>query len=153
MSSSDALPIAGLFRRLGAMLYDVMLIVGLLFAYAACVLGIVNWQVGISDELNLGESLLFRLGAAATIIGFYTFFWLRGGQTLGMRAWRLKVAKADGSAMDLPSCMLRLATGTISLLVFGLGYFWCLIDHNNLTLHDRFSMTVVVVMPKPTTVY
>lgn len=83
------------------------------------------------------------------VAGLYaTFSWLRGGQTLGMRPWRLKVIAADGSAPTLAALWRRYALATLSLLAAGLGFWWAWLDRDRLTLHDRFSGTRLVRLPK-----
>src|SRR3546814_6612509 len=50
--------------------------------------------------------------------------WRRGGQTLGMRPWRLAVVGADGSVPSWRALCVRYAVGTVSLLAAGLGFWW-----------------------------
>jgi len=75
--------------------------------------------------------------------------WRRGGQTLGMRPWRLKVVAADGiSAPGWRALWIRYAVGSASLLLAGLGFWWAWFDRERLTWHDRASGTRIVRMPK-----
>lgn len=145
---------AGLFRRLAAMVYDSLLLGGLLFIYAGVfAVSIPNW---LADEpLPLGEvaygpvgKVFFQLGLVAVIVGFFTYFWRRGGQTLGMRAWRLKVQTLDGDTISYQQCLLRCLLAPLSMAAFGLGYLWCLFDQQGQTLHDRLSKTQMVTLPK-----
>ena len=79
---------------------------------------------------------------------FFGAFWTRRGQTLGMVAWRLKVERDDGTSLRWSDALLRLAGASVSLLAFGLGYFWIWIDRDRLAWHDRWSHTRVIVLPK-----
>ncbi len=75
--------------------------------------------------------------------------WRRGGQTLGMRPWRLKVVADDGvSAPGRRALWIRYAVGSASLLLGGLGFWWAWLDRERLTWHDRASCTRIVRMPK-----
>ena len=74
--------------------------------------------------------------------------WRRGGQTLGMRPWRLKLVSADGTAPDWRALSVRYAMATLSLLLGGLGFWWAWIDRERLTWHDRASGTRMVRLPK-----
>jgi len=74
--------------------------------------------------------------------------WRRGGQTLGMRPWRLRVTDANGDPARLRALCLRYAVGTLSLLLGGLGFWWAWIDRERLTWHDRISRTRMVREPK-----
>ena len=48
-----------------------------------------------------------QLACFAVGLGFFGWFWTRGGQTLGMRAWNLRVQRPDGSAVRWPIATLR----------------------------------------------
>lgn len=74
--------------------------------------------------------------------------WRKGGQTLGMRPWRLRVTDADGGLAGRRALCLRFAVGTLSLLLGGLGFWWAWIDRRRLTWHDRASGTRMVREPK-----
>lgn len=92
---------------------------------------------------------LFPLLVLATL-GFYSWFWTHGGQTLGMRAWKLKVvhARLDGSPITLTQCLLRCLTGIFSWGAFGLGYLWVYVDPSRDTWHDIMSGTRTLIIPK-----
>jgi uncharacterized RDD family membrane protein YckC len=74
--------------------------------------------------------------------------WRRGGQTLGMRPWRLRVTAIDGSAPTWRAVLARYLVGTLSLLVGGLGFWWAWFDRDRLTWHDRASHTRLRREPK-----
>ncbi len=79
---------------------------------------------------------------------FYAWFWTHGGQTLGMRAWHLRVQRFDGSPITLWQALLRFLSAIPAWALLGLGYLWMLVDKNRLALHDRFSESVIVRLPK-----
>ena len=93
---------------------------------------------------QLGYQLLL-LGATAV---FFITSWLRGGQTLGMRAWRLRVELESGEPLDARAGIVRFIGGLLSFLTGGLGLLWLWIDRDELTWHDRLAGTRVVVLPK-----
>ena len=67
--------------------------------------------------------------------------WRRGGQTLGMRPWRLRWSADDGAAPGWRALLVRYTVGTASLLLAGLGFWWAWFDRDRLTWHDRASGT------------
>lgn len=84
-----------------------------------------------------------------TLTGAYAVAsWRRGGQTLGMRPWRLRVVAPDGGAAARRALWVRYAVGTLSLLAGGLGFWWAWLDRDALTWHDRMSGTRLVREPK-----
>jgi uncharacterized RDD family membrane protein YckC len=74
--------------------------------------------------------------------------WARGGQTLGMRPWRLRVAGIDGATPTRTQLVLRFLVGVPALLLGGLGFWWAWIDRDRLTWHDRASGTRVMRVVK-----
>lgn len=96
------------------------------------------------------SALQFELWIVCWLLsGVYaTVSWRRGGQTLGMRPWRLRVTSLDGGRPGWRALWLRYAVGTLSLLLGGLGFWWAWIDKARLTWHDRASGTRLVREPK-----
>lgn len=106
---------------------------------------------GEKDYLPTVNGPLFQLGWYLSIAIFYYFFWRKSGQTVGMRAWRLKVVNENGGIPSPMQCIIRIALAPFSLLLFGLGYLWCIVDKNGEAVHDKLSGTHVVVTAKQTT--
>jgi uncharacterized RDD family membrane protein YckC len=73
--------------------------------------------------------------------------WSRGGQTIGMRPWRLRLVGID-TPPDQRALVLRYAVGTLSLLLGGLGFWWAWVDRERLTWHDRASRTRIERLAK-----
>ncbi|MEO6155964.1 MAG: RDD family protein [Thermomonas sp.] len=84
-----------------------------------------------------------EFAALWAVAGLYaTISWRRGGQTIGMRPWRLRVVAAgEGGGAPLYCLWLRYAIGSVSLLLAGAGFWWAWLDRDRLTWHDRFSGT------------
>ncbi len=89
--------------------------------------------------------------ACWVVAGLYaTISWRRGGQTLGMRPWRIALTGQDQwNRPGWRALWLRYAVGTLSLLCGGLGFCWAWFDRDRLTWHDRASGTRIVRNPKP----
>ncbi len=141
---------AGLIKRLAAGVYDSLLLLAVSMAYGALALAfkvqILGMELAPGEKANLG--VIGFIGWLGIIIGFYSVFWRRFGQTLGMKAWRLKLTDINGNRPSWGLCIVRCALAMLSLLCLGLGYWWLLFDPDNLTLHDRLSRTRVWLMPK-----
>ena len=132
---------AGLFRRLMAMLYDLFLLLSVLLFASALALLVTRGTLDYHHPL-------FRSYLFIVCFSFYAWFWIHGGQTLGMRAWRLRVQRLDGKPITLWQALLRFLSAIPSLGVFGLGYLWILVDKKRMALHDRISESVIVLLPK-----
>jgi len=87
---------------------------------------------------------LYRLGLAGIIAGYYLLNWLHGGQTLGMRAWHLRVVTDLGKPLRFKAAVLRLIYGALAWTPAALGVLWLYVDPEHLAVHDRLSKTRVV---------
>jgi uncharacterized RDD family membrane protein YckC len=132
---------AGLFRRLMAMIYDFFLLLSVLLLATALALLVTRGTLDYHHPM-------FRSYLFVVCFWFYAWFWTHGGQTLGMRAWRLRVQRLDGGPITLWQALLRFLSAIPSLAVFGIGYLWILVDKNHMALHDRISESVIVLLPK-----
>lgn len=136
------LPHAGLIRRLAAILYDSLLLLAVLFIATALILPLTG-----GEAVRAGHPL-FMTYIFLVAFFFYAWFWTHGGQTLGMRAWRLRVVRYDGGPISLWQALLRYLVAFVSWGALGLGFLWSLVDREKLTWHDRYSQTKLVVTPK-----
>src|SRR5699024_11863126 len=84
---------ATLPRRLAAACYDLLLVVGLWFV---AVFALLPFNAGHAID---GSSPLFRLYLFIVPYLFFSWFWTRRGQKLGMRAWRLQMRNENGLAV------------------------------------------------------
>lgn len=140
----------GLLRRLAAIGYDLLLIIALLVAADALVI----LPLGIGWDLKpeqISGHPLFRLYLLSVIVGFFCWFWLRGGQTTGMRAWRIKLVRDDGKPLRLVDALLRQLAALLSWAAVGIGFLWSLWDPERLTWHDRLTGTRLIMLAKPGT--
>jgi len=133
---------AGPLVRLAAMTYDALLVLGIWF-----VLGIIFVAINDGEHVAKHNPFLPSLMFIA-LFWFNTHFWRRGGQTLGMRAWRLRLLNDNAGPLTLMQCLVRFLVSLGSFLLFGLGYFWIWFDKDGLSWHDRYSNTRVIREPK-----
>lgn len=137
--SDDTTPVpAGLFRRLAALFYDGMLLLALLMIATALLL-----------PLTGGEAIPSHDPLYRTYLFFITFFyfawhWVRGGQTLGMKAWKIKLVQKNGMPLTWWHALLRFMLALPSGLFFGLGFIWAVFDKNRQTWHDRLAETMMI---------
>lgn len=146
MTDAQKLPSPSLLRRLSAILYDSLLVIGLVAVVNALALGVLV-QVTAGTEQVL-DAHLVQILTALCVLGFFCFFWLKTGQTLGMQAWRIKLVDFGGGRPSLGKAVLRCLGACFSAICLGLGYLWCLIDRNNRYWHDYLSGTELVLLPK-----
>jgi len=130
-------PPASFFRRLAASCYDLLVLAGVLML-TSFVLVIARDGAAIP-----AGTPAFQVFVAAQVAVFFIGFWLRGGQTPGMRAWHIQVERIDGTSVTLRACAIRFAAALISVAALGLGVAWMLVDPDGRMWHDRLSGTRV----------
>ncbi len=130
----------GLGRRLMAILYDSIVVLAILF--------IATVPVVLATGGALEESVVYRtaLQAYELLVAFAFFggFWRAGGQTIGMRAWRIRVIRDNGERLRWRDAALRYVVAIVSWAVFGLGFAWSLFDRERRTWHDIASHTRLI---------
>jgi len=121
-----------LWRRAIAFLYDSLLLISVYFLVTA-----------ISLPLNDGhaiEHFSFKIILFAIGYLFFDWFWRHGGQTLGMRAWRLQLETINGGEISRFQTLKRYVFGC---LLFGFTLVFILFSPRKEALHDRISGTVI----------
>jgi uncharacterized RDD family membrane protein YckC len=108
-----------LWRRLASLVYDLLAVVAIVMV------------VGLLCQLATGGQVV-ATGAHAVIAWWYqplqgmvvgAYFvvsWLRGGQTLGMRPWHIRVVGADGGSVTSGQALRRVVVAALPLLLLGL---------------------------------
>ena len=156
---------AGLRIRLAAMVYDALLLIGLAFIVSYAMLASLQWSYPMSAPQRVGlQAVLFVAMGAYLVI-----CWTRTGQTLGMKAWRLKVVDSNGRPPRTMRAIARYVLAwhlwipglalaalvrptTTSLLValvagFALLTLPALFDRQRRLMHDRWTGTRIVRVP------
>ncbi|GLS26215.1 RDD family protein [Marinibactrum halimedae] len=150
---------AELWRRLAALVYDWLVLGAVSIGYGAFALWVktqvFHYELQPGEKADLG--LPGFIGWVVVVSAFYSFFWIRGGQTLGMRAWRLQLINhvsqsttqtAPLKAPSVVQCLARCLIAPFSLCLLGIGYWWSLTNPSGRSLHDIASRTQVIVLPK-----
>ncbi|MBU0499115.1 MAG: RDD family protein [Gammaproteobacteria bacterium] len=134
-------PAPGLLRRLAAIFYDLLLLLAMLFVASGLALLINGGQ-----PIQSGNPFYTLYMLLVTFL-FYAWFWVHGGQTLGMRAWRIRVLRDDGQPLTWGDATRRFLFAVLSLIPFGLGFLWSLFDKEGRAWHDRLSRTRLILVP------
>jgi uncharacterized RDD family membrane protein YckC len=137
---------AGFGRRFAALIYDGFLLVAVLMPYIWVVVLIHGGAV--TEASGRLTWWAFRAGALAIMATYYVLNWTRSGQTLGMRAWRLRTLTDSGKPLQVGRAVARFCWGLAAWLPFGVGVLWLYADPEHLALHDRLSRTRVVLLAR-----
>jgi uncharacterized RDD family membrane protein YckC len=140
ISTKPAARPARLGWRLLALTYDSLPMIPLAMLTSAAYVWL---HGGRTVESSLGFALLQLLTIWGLIGLYFVISWRRGGQTMGMRPWRLRVRAGDGRPAMSSALWLRYLVATLTP---GLCLLWCLFDSERRGLHDLASGTVLVRM-------
>ncbi|MFB0980406.1 MAG: RDD family protein [Alteromonadaceae bacterium] len=153
--SVETFPRAGFRRRLASWVYDLLIATAVwmtagamsfLLMYLGFYFGLFSMQgyEHFSDAIANTAWLKWpnEFWKLAWVSFFFIWFWSKTGQTLGMKAWRLRVQNQDGSLISKITGLKRLFP-----TLLGLGNFIVIFDRKNkLSLQDRLTNTEVVLL-------
>ena len=131
----------GLPRRLGAIVYDLLLLFAILLVTS------LPWVVSGIQQGQTGYTI-YRIFIYTLIPLYYIGFWVCGGQTLGMKTWRIRVVDRSGNPIGWRTSLLRMIYAILSTTLFGLGFIHSFFDKQNRTWHDILSHSrLISVLP------
>jgi len=131
-------PHAALARRLAAIAYDAMLLGSVLFLMTLPVLAATGGKA-IAPGNPLYTAYLLVLSFL-----YFAWQWTHGGQTLGMKTWRIRICTAQGHPIDWTTALKRFGFALLSWLLLGLGYLLSIVHPRKLALHDILSNSVLL---------
>jgi len=124
--------------RIAAMVYEALLVTAVIFIAALPFLYVVgNAETG-------WRHLAFQLYLLGVLFAYFSAFWLRSGQTLAMKTWRIRLVDRAGGTISLKQAALRFALALVGLMLAGAGFWWALFDRDRQFLHDRLAGTRLV---------
>ncbi|CAM4310524.1 RDD family protein [Pseudoalteromonas ostreae] len=152
---SAEFPRASFWRRFASLIYDSLVVISLsmltAILYFAVIQGVIAFDLIPQTEdpaaFIQDSPLLYGIRSVLFVgvnIVFFAYFWTKSGQTIGMRAWRLKVQTRNGDLISWSQAIIRSMTALL-----GLGNLVVLVDFKNKrALQDYLSKTEVVALTK-----
>lgn len=152
-----AFPRAGFLRRLAAMVYDLLVAVavGMVAAMAMILTLVILLENGVLDKQGyehtselIQQSMLYKviiqIWVGGWVLGFFLWFWRNGGQTIGMRAWRMRLFSTNDQPFTYYRALFRVLAS-----LGGLGTLLVLLDvKHKQSLQDRLAKTEMLVLTK-----
>lgn len=124
----------GLARRLASLLYEAILLVAVAF-FGASAFYFASGGAPLEGWLLRAHQLFL----AAVFAAYFLWCWLRGGQTLAMKTWRVRLVDVSPG-----KALLRFLFALI-LVPTGASILWALFDREGQFLHDRLAGTRLVL--------
>jgi uncharacterized RDD family membrane protein YckC len=122
----------------GSLIYDALVIIALCFACALLFIAVAG------DATHGIKRYLLQLFLWLAVGSYFVWCWLKSGQTLAMHTWHLSLVRVDHKPLSVPLASARYVLASLSLLLFGCGFLWAIIDRDRRFLHDRLLNTRIV---------
>jgi uncharacterized RDD family membrane protein YckC len=130
--------------RIAAMIYELLLVTAVVFVASFIIAPVVG-------ELHAHwQRHLFQGYILSVLFIYFSTFWLRSGQTLAMKTWRIRLVQQNGDPLTLKLAAIRFVLALTGILLAGIGLWWALIDRDKQFLHDRIAGTRLVRIPRKT---
>ncbi|MDP2811047.1 MAG: RDD family protein [Rhodocyclaceae bacterium] len=136
---SPAQRLPGIRRRLVSMLYESLLLLGVL----SVAFMLPHLALGFATGIVLPGPLL-ALHVFIVLGSYFLWYWRHGGQTLAMQTWKIEISAADGAHPSIGQLALRYLLAWPCILIYGVGLIWALFDRDRQFLHDRLAGTRIV---------
>lgn len=137
-NATATLQLANIKRRIASMVYEFLLLFSLLLVASFAYIPV------FGDIQGPFQKAVFQLYLLGVAMLYFVVFWKRGGQTLAMKTWRIRLVRADGSPLTTALCIARFALAMLGLLCAGAGFLWALVDPERQFLHDRLCRTRLI---------
>lgn len=138
MTAPAAGEMAGLARRVLSLVYEALLVAALMLV------GTLPFVI-LADGLDpVVKRPLYQLYLVFLAGAYFVWQWTRGGQTLAMKTWRLKLVTREGAPLALCHGVYRFLFALGGLVLCGAGFAWALFDRDRQFLHDRLAGTKIV---------
>jgi uncharacterized RDD family membrane protein YckC len=125
-------------RRMASAIYELLLLLALAFIASFPYLAV------LGDSTHGWKRHLLQAWVLAVWGAYFVWFWSRGGQTLPMKTWKIRVVRFDGAPLGAGRALHRYALAVLGLAAAGLGFAWALVDRDRQFLHDRLAGTALV---------
>ncbi|MCY4467125.1 MAG: RDD family protein [Thiotrichales bacterium] len=135
--AAEAAARPGLLRRFAALVYDALLLFAVLFAATVPAVFVTGGEA-VGPNHPAFTAYLFTVSYL-----YFGWCWTRSGQTLGMRAWRMRVRTREGEPLGWGRSLVRFTAAMVSIGAAGIGLLWVAFDRERLSLHDRLSATAL----------
>ncbi|NJM33314.1 MAG: RDD family protein [Limnobacter sp.] len=129
-------------RRLAAILYESVLLFGVLFVADYLFDTLTQSKHGLMLRNERQIWLFLVIGA------YFAWFWRHGGQTLAMKTWHLRLIQENGLPASWVQCMLRYLLCCM-FTPTGLGFIYSCFDPNRQFPQDRLLNLNLVCTRRP----
>ncbi len=147
------LPVS-LIKRLIAFIYDLLLIIAIFMILGSLTNILTTFIVNGGNAITethwfylFNQMIVLSILLLSSLL-FYCWFWTHGGQTLGMKTWRIKLISNTGENVSWKQAFIRYLSAILSCAFLGGGFLWSLVDSKKRSWHDILSSSYLVQLEK-----
>lgn len=118
-----------LWKHIAALIYDVFPILGIFLVTS------LTFVLFRSGDAVKPHTLWFQLILLTEVFLYFCYSWKKGGQTLGMRAWKISIK--NHHLITWQQVTIRFVLGMLSICMLGLGLWWRIWDKQHQTWMDK----------------
>jgi uncharacterized RDD family membrane protein YckC len=124
MTANDNTALAcPLWRRLMALLYDLVAVIAIVMVVGLlCELATRGQVIATGTQVRI--AWWYQPLQALVVAAYFIVSWRRGGQTLGMRPWRIRVTARNGARPSLLQACMRVVAAALPLSLLLLAPVW-----------------------------
>ena len=139
----------GLGRYLACLAYESLLVLAWLFILGVLFLALKTAWTHVAPGGTLqvpsgAERLLLQLWYFGGLTAYFVFFWVRSGQTLAMKTWKIRLVSLDGGPVRPLQALARVLVAAMAIPLLGLAWLWAFGSPSRLWLHDQLSKTWLI---------
>ncbi len=141
-AGASKLEFAGLARRLLSLGYEVLLLAALLIVAS------IPFVVLAGSARNAPLKLAFQLYLLLIAGSYFSYCWVRGGQTLPMKTWHIRLVTATGEQVSPAKALQRFLFAFIGYGLGAVTIVWVFFDSDRQFLHDRLAGTRIISLDR-----
>ncbi len=134
---------APLYKIFAAIFYDSLIQLALFMLVGFIAVAINKVMTGQDNMVDSNTSWLLLIILYGVSFCYYSYFWRASGQTVGMKAWKIRVVSLTSPQLNLGQLIIRYISAQLSFIFILIGYFYRWFDQEKLTVHDRLSKTTI----------
>jgi uncharacterized RDD family membrane protein YckC len=127
------------FRRMTSMVYECFLLGAVVVVFFL----LPQTLFGVFTGIAVYPSVLW-VHFFVLLLAYFCWFWVRGGQTLAMKTWKIQVVDVSGGPLRPMQAVLRYCAAWFGVILGGFGILWSLVDRDRQFLHDRIADTRLI---------
>lgn len=158
---------SSLWRRLAGLVYDLVAVVAIIMVVGMICMAATRGQL-VQTGAQVDTAWWYRPLQYLIVAAYFAVSWLRGGQTLGMRPWRMRLRMINGDPIRLSAAIIRIIVASLPILLLAIAhaaspraamwavliawtvyYAMALCNRRHRTLHDIVAGTELVHVVEP----